>query len=152
MTQDYSLKTVFFTDLKSNCIFQDLESFLLLLNIAYRQRRQWHPTPLLLPGKSHGWRSLVGCSPSCFSMYHLHQEAIFLLRLHSTVYFLWPTIIFCFVLQWLMYISYLYYKVGNIAKTGPVCNAVIHLAFENRVWHIIAVQQVLVECCLRSFL
>jgi len=26
-------------------------------------RRQWHPTPILLPGKSHGWRSLVGCSP-----------------------------------------------------------------------------------------
>ena len=24
-------------------------------------RRQWHPTPALLPGKSHGWRSLVGC-------------------------------------------------------------------------------------------
>ena len=26
-------------------------------------RRQWHPTPVLLHGKSHGWRSLVGCSP-----------------------------------------------------------------------------------------
>ena len=26
-------------------------------------RRQWHPTPVLLPGKSHGWRRLVGCSP-----------------------------------------------------------------------------------------
>ena len=26
-------------------------------------RRQWHPTPVLLPGKSHGWRSLVGCIP-----------------------------------------------------------------------------------------
>ena len=26
-------------------------------------RRQWRPTPVLLPGKSHGWRSLVGCSP-----------------------------------------------------------------------------------------
>ena len=26
-------------------------------------RRQWHPTPVLLPGKSHGWGSLVGCSP-----------------------------------------------------------------------------------------
>ena len=26
-------------------------------------RRQWHPTPVLLPGKSHGWRSLVDCSP-----------------------------------------------------------------------------------------
>ena len=27
------------------------------------QRMQGHPTPVLLPGKSHGWRSLVGCSP-----------------------------------------------------------------------------------------
>ena len=27
------------------------------------QRRQWHPTPVLWPGKSHGWRSLVGYSP-----------------------------------------------------------------------------------------
>ena len=37
----------------------------LLFNILSRlvQRRQWHPTPVLLPGKSHGWRSLVGCSP-----------------------------------------------------------------------------------------
>ena len=26
-------------------------------------RRQWHPTPVLLPGKSHGRRSLEGCSP-----------------------------------------------------------------------------------------
>ena len=25
--------------------------------------RQWHPTPVLLPRKSHGQRSLVGCSP-----------------------------------------------------------------------------------------
>ena len=26
-------------------------------------RRQWHPTPVLLPGKSHGRRRLVGFSP-----------------------------------------------------------------------------------------
>ena len=26
-------------------------------------RRQWHPTPVLLPAESHGRRSLVGCSP-----------------------------------------------------------------------------------------
>ena len=25
--------------------------------------KAWHPTPVFLPGKSHGWRSLVGCSP-----------------------------------------------------------------------------------------
>ena len=23
----------------------------------------WQPTPVFLPGESHGWRSLVGCSP-----------------------------------------------------------------------------------------
>ena len=27
------------------------------------RRRQWHPTPVLLPGKSHERRSLEGCSP-----------------------------------------------------------------------------------------
>ena len=31
--------------------------------MSFDGRRQWHPTPVLLPGKSHGWRSLVGCSP-----------------------------------------------------------------------------------------
>ena len=33
------------------------------LSRVFSQRRQWHPTPVLLPGKSHGRRSLVGCSP-----------------------------------------------------------------------------------------
>ena len=35
------------------------------LNMIYKvlRRRQWQPTPVLLPGKSHGQRSLVGCSP-----------------------------------------------------------------------------------------
>ena len=28
-----------------------------------RCEKQTYPTPVLLPGKSHGWRSLVGCSP-----------------------------------------------------------------------------------------
>ena len=32
------------------------------INIMTR-RRQWQATPVLLPGESHGWRSLVGCSP-----------------------------------------------------------------------------------------
>ena len=30
---------------------------------TFYRRRQWHPTPVFLPGKSHGWRSLEGCSP-----------------------------------------------------------------------------------------
>ena len=40
-------------------------SFLLFsdpLESSFR-RRQWQPTPVLLPGKSHGWRSLVDCIP-----------------------------------------------------------------------------------------
>ena len=35
----------------------------ILLFLAETRRRQWQPTPVLLPGKSHRQRSLVGCSP-----------------------------------------------------------------------------------------
>ena len=35
----------------------------LLLGQSQKDLRQWHPTPVLLPGKSHGQKSLVGCSP-----------------------------------------------------------------------------------------
>ena len=38
-------------------------SHIFLLTCICMRRRQWHPTPVLLPGKSHGWRRLVGCSP-----------------------------------------------------------------------------------------
>ena len=32
-------------------------------------RRQWHPTPVLLPGKSHGWRTLAGYSSwGCYKL------------------------------------------------------------------------------------
>ena len=43
---------------------------------SYHRRRQWLPTPVLLPGKSHGWRSLVGCSPRG------HEESDTTERLH----------------------------------------------------------------------
>ena len=33
------------------------------MDLTEKRRRQWYPTPVLLPGKSHGWRSLLGCSP-----------------------------------------------------------------------------------------
>ena len=36
----------------------------LMVSQCNRQRRHWQPTPVLLPGKSHGRRSLVGYSPS----------------------------------------------------------------------------------------
>ena len=38
------------------------------VSMHLRRRRQWHPTPVLLPGKSHGRRGLVSCSPwGCYS-------------------------------------------------------------------------------------
>ena len=40
---------------KSPCLFN--------FYAEYIRRRQWHLTPVLLPGKSHRRRSLVGCSP-----------------------------------------------------------------------------------------
>ena len=41
-----------------------LEGLLLKLKLQYfGHLMQWHPTPVLLLGKSHGWRRLVGCSP-----------------------------------------------------------------------------------------
>ena len=40
-----------------------VSSAYLRLGSSLDWRRQWHPTPVLLPGKSHGWRSLVGCGP-----------------------------------------------------------------------------------------
>ena len=40
-----------------------LEHVELDVPIGLPRRSQWHPTPVLLPGKSHGQRSLVGCSP-----------------------------------------------------------------------------------------
>ena len=56
-----------------------LEETLMLGKIEGRRRR-WQPTPVLLPGKSHGWRSLVGYSPRG------HKESDTTERLH----FLFP--------------------------------------------------------------
>ena len=53
----------------STCYFSASNRFFFFLIIKCNQlwnicrRWQWHPTPVLSPGKSHGRRSLVGCSP-----------------------------------------------------------------------------------------
>ena len=46
-----------------SCIESGLVIHFLYDIIHVLWRRQWHPTPVLLPGKSYGQRSLVGCSP-----------------------------------------------------------------------------------------
>ena len=50
-------------------------------NLTVFWRRQWQPTPVLLPGKSHGQRSLVGFSPWC------HEESDTTELLHFCFHF-----------------------------------------------------------------
>ena len=47
----------------SYCVTAFTQSSELGITSLWWQRRQWHPTPVLLPGKSHGQSSLVGCGP-----------------------------------------------------------------------------------------
>ena len=47
---------------KNEGIFQGDRNILYFMGPIYR-RTQWHPTPVLLPRKSQGRRSLEGCSP-----------------------------------------------------------------------------------------
>ena len=42
---------------------QQSDSVIYTYICIYIWRRKWHPTPVLLPGKSHGQRSLVGYRP-----------------------------------------------------------------------------------------
>ena len=51
---------------RQGCI---LSPCLFNLYAEYIWKRQWQPTPVLLPGKSRGQRSLVGCSPwGCYEL------------------------------------------------------------------------------------
>ena len=49
--------------LKGLCVGDLLYMYTFVCMYMYTWRRKWHPTPVLLPGESHGGRSLVGYSP-----------------------------------------------------------------------------------------
>ena len=49
--------------LKWLCFYAFHHLCLFCWGVGLLRRRQWHPPPVLLPGKSHGRKSLVGCSP-----------------------------------------------------------------------------------------
>ena len=53
------------SDLAAAAAWWELHSvpFRIAHALCSRWRRKWQPTPVFLPGKSHGWRSLVGYSP-----------------------------------------------------------------------------------------
>ena len=74
MKTQHSLKKKTFFKAYCNLVLTSL-SFLLfhyflfctsnikVLPVSYPWRGEWQPTPVVLPGKSHGWRSLAGPSP-----------------------------------------------------------------------------------------
>ena len=48
-------------------------------------RRKWQPTPVFLPGKSHGWRSLVGYSPWGRKEWDKTEQLHFHFQLYSLI-------------------------------------------------------------------
>ena len=65
MTERLNSNKSLYTILILSSVSHPLDFSFLLICECCRMlwRRQWHPTPVLLPGKFHGRRSLVGCSP-----------------------------------------------------------------------------------------
>ena len=64
----------------SSCPRSFLASGSFPVSQLFAWRRQWHPTPVLWAGKSHGRRSLEGCSPQG------HKESDTAERLSTEVY------------------------------------------------------------------
>ena len=81
-------------------------------------RRQWHSTPVLLPGKSHGWRSLVSYSPWGHSRTQL-SDFTFTFKPHT------------FSLNWLWFNRHLPLRrkamtnLNNILKKSPLLQTII---------------------------
>ena len=71
------------------------------------QRRKWQPTPVPLPGKSDGWRSLVGYSPWG------HEESDMTERLHFTSLHLWAS-------QIVLVVKTLSANAGDIRDVGSI--------------------------------
>ena len=56
---------------------------IILYCVVVLRRRQWHPTPVLLPGKSHGRRSLVGCSHGVAKSWAWLSDFTFTFNFHA---------------------------------------------------------------------
>ena len=70
VSSESQVRVGFVSDIYRSFLYSLIPTFQHLLNLQSffsgllnGWRRQWHPTPVLLPGKSRGWRSLVGYSP-----------------------------------------------------------------------------------------
>ena len=55
-------------------------------------RRKWQSTPVLLPGKSHGQRSLVGCSPRDHKQSDTTEQLHFHFQILFKIWSKWNTV------------------------------------------------------------
>ena len=53
-------------------------------------KRKWQPTPVFLPGESHGKRSLAGCSPRDCNELDMTKRLMLSLSLSGWLLMLWP--------------------------------------------------------------
>ena len=62
-SQGNFFKGIWLTELLASNLYPSHIHTFCYMAMQILQRRRWHPTPVLLPGKSHGRKSLVGYSP-----------------------------------------------------------------------------------------
>ena len=88
-----------------------------------RWRRKWQPTPVFLPGKSHGWRSLVGCSPWGCEESDMTERLHFHLPCFQAIYtLLWPET----VLNWAQKLWEPYISSSGILQNVEDRNKIFH--------------------------
>ena len=61
--------------------------------------REWQPTPVFLPGESHGWRSLVDYSPRGCKESDMTERLHVTTSLHHSKYSKWRSFLFFFFLH-----------------------------------------------------
>ena len=92
-TEYFRLQTIFY---QLEGLLDNAESHWQLVYTLF-WRRKWQPTPVLLPGKFHGWRSLVGYSPWGWRVRH---DWVTSLSLFTFIHFLFITIA---IISWLFF-------------------------------------------------
>ena len=94
-----------------------------LIMIILPWRRKWQPTPVLLPGKFHGQRSLVG-----YSLWDHHEshmtEQLHFKKMKYSIFSLFLSIQVCFYAC-----IYIYIRVYINKLEADLCYLVLHVLF-----------------------
>ena len=104
------------------------------------QRRQWQPTPALLPGKSHGRRNLIGYSPWG------HKES-------DTTEWLHIQIFYSFKCKWesvLVYVANINHHIFSSSSNANL--RVLKFCISSCTWHYMSEVRCMSQCAIIKFL